>query len=230
MKIENAIRQLRRALMILLRPSGSYWTAVKSLKPLSSKFGYDRGTPIDRFWIESFLELNTKRIKGKCLEVTDSTYAEKFGGQKITSIDVLDINRKNRQANIHDDLRHLRSIKSNTYDCIILTHVLGLIDDFDSAIKQCHRVLKPGGALLATSSCFSPTYDTSVNFWRFTKAGYGYAFGKYFSPKHLTVTTYGNVLSGQCFWVGMAQEELTKQQLEYNDPRYPCIVTALAIK
>lgn len=228
--IINILNPIRAVIMRRIKPNSKYFLATRSLKPLSNKFGYDRGKPIDRYYIEKFLRENKKYIKGRCLEIVDNSYSLKFGGKKVTKSDVLDNNPKNSDANIHGDLRNLSMIENNKYDCIILTQVLGLIDDYEAAIKECKRILKPSGVILLTSACFSPTLDINQNFWRFTSASIKYIFGKFFNRNKLFVKSYGNVLAGQCFWVGLAQEELSKKELEYNDPRYPCIVAARIIK
>lgn len=221
---------IRAVVMKSIKPNSKYFLATRRLQPLSNKFGYDRGKPIDRYYIEKFLEENKKYISGRCLEIVDNAYTVKFGGKKVTKSDVLDNNPKNFEADIHGDLKNLTMVKENTYDCIILTQVLGLIDNYEAAVRECKRILKPGGAIIFTSGCFSPTFDINQNYWRFTSASVKYIFGKFFNKNKLFVKTYGNVLVGQCFWVGLAQEELSKKELEYNDPRYPCIVVARAIK
>lgn len=217
----SLIFKFRTIVTRLIKPKAMYFLA-----PISDKYGFDRGTPIDRFWIENFLEENKKYIKGRVLEVTDDTYSKRFG-QVVKKIDVLDINPKNKKANVIGDLRNLKEIKVNTYDCIILTQVLGMIDDLSSCVKELHRITKPGGVVLITSSCMAPAHDVKNSYWRFTKSSMEYLF----SSKFKTLTqTFGNALAGQAFWVGLAQEELTREQLEYNDPKYPCIVTLVAIK
>lgn len=226
----TVLRVIRAKFNRTLFPFKGYWMATRSLKPISTKFGYDRGNPIDRFWIEDFLNKNKTLIFGHCLEVTDSAYLTKFGEDKIGQIDVLDLNKTNKNATIYGDLRDLKDvINSNVYDCIILTHVLGLIDDIESAISEIHRILKPGGTVLVTSSCISPTYD-STNYWRFTSQGATYLFSKFFDKSDFEVSTYGNALTGQCFWLGISQEDLTKEELEYNDPQFPCVITIKATK
>ncbi|TSC88167.1 MAG: methyltransferase [Microgenomates group bacterium Gr01-1014_16] len=212
-----------------IKPSRNYWLAHRSVRPLSSKFGFDRGTPIDRYWIESFLSKHHQDIQGRCLEVTDSKYTTQFG-QHIIKSDILDINPKNKLATIHGDLRHLPKVKSNTYDCIILTQVLGLIDDYESAIGECRRILKPEGILLVTMASLCPTFYEEGSFWRLTTASAKFVFKKYFKPQNLLIQGYGNILTGQCFWVGMCQEELTKKELEYYDPSYTCLVSIRAVK
>lgn len=202
----------------------------RKLRPLSSKFGFDRGTPVDRFWIEDFMEKNKKFVKGNVLEITDPAYTLKYGGKNVKHSDVLDIDVKNKKANIKGDLRNLKGkIKGNTYDCIILTHVLGLVDDYDSAISEMYRILKPGGSILYTGSCLGPILGEKV-FWRFTPNSVRYIFEKHFKPSKIKTETYGNVLTGQAFWVGMAQEDLTRKELEFKDPRFPCSVGAIITK
>lgn len=224
------INLIRRPMVRLLWPASNYWLATKSLKPLSNKFGYDRGLPIDRYWIESFLETNRNLIHGHCLEVTDDAYTKKYGGDRVTKSDVMDIDSKNKKATIYADIRDIKSVKSNTFDTIILTHVLGIIDDFHAAVSECHRILKSGGVIIATSSCLSPTYDPSQNMWRFTPSGAKYLFTKHFGEGQVEIEQFGNALAGQCFWVGMSQEELTQEQLDYKDPKFPCVVGIIATK
>jgi SAM-dependent methyltransferase len=229
-KLINIVSSLRATFMKKVKPKDKYFFATRRLEPISTKFGFDRGTPIDRYYIEKFLAKNRKFIEGRCLEVVDDSYSKKFGGKRVKKRDILDNNLKNFKANIHGDLRNLTMVGDNVYDCLILTHTLGMVDDFDAAIRECHRILKPSGVLLVTVSSFSPVWDLENSIWRFTVAACKYAFGKYFKPKNLTVKSYGNVLTGQCFWVGLSQEELTKRELDYNDPHFPNIITIKAIK
>lgn len=227
--IIKIILPIRHFVLKKIKPVSGRFLLNRSLSPISSKFGFDRGTPVDRFWIETFLESKKDLINGVCLEITDSTYTKKYGGTKIVKSDVLDINPKNKQANIIGDLRDLKNIKSNTYDTVILTHVLGLIDEPTKAVSEIHRILKDNGKLILTSSCLGPILGETV-FWRFTPNSLKFVLGKYFNAKNIEIKTYGNVLSGQAFWIGMSQEELTKEELSFNDFRFPCIVTAVAYK
>ena len=96
--------------------------------------------------------------------------------------------------------------------------------------SECYRVLKPGGAILFTSKAMGPVFDSEGSYWKFTQAGVRYLFSKYFKSENIKVSSAGNILSGQAFWVGMATEELSEEQLDFNDPRYELIVTAVAKK
>jgi SAM-dependent methyltransferase len=217
-----------------LRPAGRYFlfpAGEKRTCPIGDKTGFDRGKPIDRYYIEKFLEENSSLIRGRALEIHDKAYVERFGGDGVARADALDIDRKNLEADIYGDLRDLSGvIPDEQYDCLVITQTFGMIDDFFSAMRECHRILKPGGALLATSSSLAPCLDIENSYWRFTSASFRYSLEKFFRPENVRVRTYGNVLSGQAFWTGMAQEDLDPSRLEKDDPRFPIIVCAVAIK
>lgn len=227
MKIFNLISATRQKIMLTIRPMSKYRLGTRELHPISSRFGFDRGTPIDRFWIDEFISQNSEKIKGRVLEIDDSRYGSVYK-DNITQMDILDINPKNKKANIHGDLRNLKGkIKDNTYDCVILTQVLGMIDDLPKAVSEIHRIIKPGGFVLVTASSLSPVHDEEHSFWRFTKASLEFLFKGGFTTD---IKTFGNVFASQCFWVGLSKEELTDEQLSFNDKRYPCIVTLIGKK
>lgn len=222
----------RKVLRRWLKPAWLYFLLPR-LSPLSAKYGANRGHIIDRHYIEKFLADNAGAIQGVCLEVLDDSYTRRFGGLRVTRRDVLDINTSNRAANIHGDLRDLSGVADNTYDCIILTQVLQFVDDYEAAVRECARILKPGGTLLVSLPSIS-RIDVRAglggDYWRFTTASAKYVFGKYFSPDKLEITSRGNVRSGLGFWVGMAQEELTPKELNYRDPNFPVIITVRATR
>lgn len=201
--------------------------------PISKKYGLDRGTPIDRYYIEQFLKEHNQKIIGRCLEIRDDRYTTRFGQNKVSISDILDIDQNNPAATIYGDLRNLPQIKDGTYDCIILTQVLQFIDDTGAAISECHRILKPGGYLLATVPSLSRLDCRSGrdnDFWRFTVAGCRYLTEKKFDPENITITAYGNTLSGLGFWVGLAKEELLESKLDIQDPDFPCLIAISAKK
>lgn len=227
------IRKIRVSVMKIIRPKKGYFLFFKqerSLNPISSCYGFDRGTPIDRYYIECFLKKYKKDVCGRCLEITDNTYTKRFGAKKISKSDVLDIDKKNKKANIYGDLRDLKNIDNSIYDCIIATQTFGVIDEYQKAISECYRILKPGGTLLATVSALGVAAQLESSFWRFTQTSVKYAFGKLFSPEKFEINSYGNVLSGQAFWVGIAAQELSREELDYNDPHYAVIVGIKATK
>ncbi len=217
--------------MKTLYPKEAYFLfPVRITEPISTKHGFDRGTPVDRYYIELFLAKNAEHIRGTCLEIGNNDYTLRFGERRVTKSDVLDIDTKNIAANIHGDIRNLSHVPSNSYDCVILTHTLGIIDDHESAAREVIRILKPGGTLLVTVSAMGVAQNPERCFWRYTPAALKYLFGKYVPSEDITASSYGNVLSGQAFWAGLSAEELTEKELAHNDARYAVISAAIIKK
>src|SRR5438876_1720600 len=72
--------------------------------PISRHFGFDRGLPIDRYYIEGFLARNAADIRGRVLEIGDNAYTRKYGGHSVTMSDVLHVAKGNPIATFVDDL------------------------------------------------------------------------------------------------------------------------------
>ncbi len=202
----------------------------RRLTPISRDWGSERGEPVDRYYIERFLERNRQFIRGNCLEVFDSAYARRFG--TTTRIDVLDIDRNNPRATVFGDLQRLDAIADETYDCFIMTQTLQYIPDLHAAVAETFRILKPGGTLLMTVPFLIRLDDnkTANDFWRFTPNSVRMLLGKHVADGDLEITSPGNVLTGQAFWIGLAQEDLRARHLAHEDSQYPIIVTARATK
>src|SRR3989344_2001493 len=217
---------MKKILRRLKKPRWLYllW---RKLIPLSPKYGMERGQPVDRYYIDLFLSHHADSIRGKCLEVRDNRYTGRFASQ-ITHADILDIDTANTEATIHADLRSAPQIPDNTYDCLILTQVFQYIDDVTAALRECYRILKPGGVLLAVVPAMARLDPKIPEYWRFTADGMRRLLGTVFSEEHTTVTGHGNVLVGTGFWIGQAAEEFSKKELDYNDQNFSIIITICA--
>ncbi|MGH2371196.1 MAG: glycosyltransferase, partial [Chloroflexota bacterium] len=128
-----------------------HFGSLRRLAPVSRRFGWDRGgLPVDRYYIERFLERHASDVAGHVLEVRDDAYTRRFGGARVSRADVLHPTADNPKATIVADLTDAEQVPSDTFDCIILTQVLPFIPDFQAAARTLHRILRPGGVLLAT--------------------------------------------------------------------------------
>lgn len=220
---------LRRRVRRLKRPARL--GALRRTTPLSDEWGRDRGTPIDRYYIERFLGRERQAIRGHVLELLDSSYTRRFG-MGVERGDVLDIVSGNPNATIVADLAAAHAIPSETFDCVILTQTLQFIYDLPAALGHVHRMLKPGGIVLCTAPSVSRisrrTLDTE--YWRFTTAGCALLFGQVFDQERVHVESCGNVLSAIAFLTGLASEELSRAELEETDPYFPLLISIRAEK
>lgn len=208
------------------------WHDLKNVAPVSTVFGFDRGTPIDRYYIEKFLQANKRFISGKVLEVAESHYSKKFG-ENVTSFEILHV-EKNKNATIVGSLSDRKALPSNVVDCFICTQVFNFIFEFEKAIEGSYQLLKPGGVMLATVSGISQVsrYDADRwgHYWSFYPQGIGTAVKKVFGENSVKINTYGNSLTAISFLKGIAMEELTEEELNYCDPDYPVSIQIIAHK
>jgi SAM-dependent methyltransferase len=203
------------------------------LNPISKKWGTDRGTPVDRYYIENFFDNHLQDIHGHVMAVGDDTYTRMFGGQRVIKSDVLNLLEGDPQTTIVGDLSDAPHILSNTFDCVICTQTLQLIYDIRSAIQTLYRILKPGGVLLATFPGISKSMDQewgSYWCWSLTPLSAVKLFGEFFQEDNITIESYGNVLVAISFLHGLAGEELTKEELDYHDPGYEIVISVRAVK
>lgn len=214
----------------LSRLSRPAWLGtIRRTTPLSDAWGFDRGTPVDRYFIEHFLEAQRQDVRGRVLEIKDSGYTDRFGSI-VERRDVLDIDPANPRATIIANLAAADSIAANQFDCFILTQTLQFIYDTRVVIAHAHRILRPNGVLLVTVPAVSRLDRRLTDYWRFTTASCSTLFGEVFGAEQVSVRSYGNVLTGVAFLTGMACEELTRRELDTHDPYFPVIIAVRAIK
>jgi len=210
------------------------FSRLRRLTPYRPAFGWFRGECVDRVYIERFLSQHAQDIRDRCLEIGESQYMDKFGADRITKRDVLDVIPRSG-VTIMADLIDAPAIPSNSYDCIICTQVLMCIYDVHSAVKTIFRILAPGGVALVTLAGISQIAPPSMmaeggEFWRFTRSSAQRLFGDAFGAESVSVESFGNVLSATAFLHGLVSAELTPEELAYNDPDYPLTITVRAMK
>ncbi len=206
---------------------------LRRLTPVSRGFGFDRGLPIDRYYIERFLGRHHGDIQGRVLEFADNAYTRRFGSARVTLSDVVDISPENRSATFVDDITHGATLPTDAFDCIIATQTLQFVYDLPAAIATLERILKPGGVLLITcpgiSQIDDPAWNTSW-YWLFTSLSVSRLLEAVFPAGNIAVEARGNVLAATAFLHGLAAEELNPADLEYRDGPYEMVITARAVK
>lgn len=203
------------------------------VKPFSTQFGYDRGGPVDRYYIENFLQRESGSIKGRVLEIGDNEYTLRFGGRQVTQSDILHVDEKNPKATFVGDLSNAPHIPDNLFDCIVLAQTLQLIYDFKGALSTCHRLLKPGGTLLLTVPYITPIDHNEwkkIWYWAFTDKVMQKIMEEVFPARQLDVKSYGNVYAASAFLYGMGLPEVDKKKLDHNDQHFQMIVSVKAVK
>ncbi len=206
---------------------------LKRTGPVSRSFGFDRGTPVDRHYIDGFLAGKKDLIRGRVLEVAEARYAGRFGSGAVAGIDVLHIEKK-EGATITGDLASPETLPQAVADCFICTQTLHCIFDVKAAVLGAHKMLRPGGVILATLPGISQIsrYDMDRwgDYWRFTSASAQKLFSPIFKGG-LEIEVFGNCLSACAMLQGVAVEDLPdKKALDDVDRDYEVIIGVVARK
>lgn len=222
------IRSVRTKLMYLFRTT-----------PLSRDYGFDRGTPVDRYYIEKFLYNNRQYFKGRILEVAQDWYSSHYAGLNKTTeqkpiVETLHYDGTEYEANIIGDLTKPETLPLNRYDCFVCTQTFHVLYDIPKALEGSYQVLKDGGVLLATVPGISQIcrcdMDRWGDYWRFTNKSLELLF-KETKFSEVEIVPLGNVMAACAFLQGIALEELPKKELlDVIDEDYQLILGIRAVK
>jgi len=210
------------------------WGDFDTTRPINANWGYERGMPIDRYYIGRFLERNAGHVRGRVLEVAGNQYTKKYGGDRVERSDILHHTEGNPCATMIADLTDPSHVTDALFDCIICTQTLQFIFDLNIAIASLYRFLKPGGTLLMSVpgiSQISPEdMESTGDFWRFTTAALQRLLGAQFPADAVRIESHGNVKTSIGFLHGISATEISEDELLEKDPQFQLLLTAAATK
>jgi SAM-dependent methyltransferase len=205
------------------------WGNLRRLEPHSRSFGFERGTPIDRYHLRQFLSDEAEAIRGVVGEISERRYVDAFGGGRVARVEVIDVDASNPRATLVADLTEQGSLPSGTFDCLLVIQTLQYTHPLADALRTCLDALAPGGTLLLALPGLAP-HDTHVpiegDYWRFLPAGVEALFRQAAPQACCTVRGFGNLVTATAALHGLAAEELTPGELAHHDPGFPVLVCA----
>ena len=202
--------------------------------PISRQFGTERGTPIDRYYIEQFLEEHKKFIQGDVLEIEDNSYTKRFGQDKVKLSIVMDVSSTDSDITFHGNLETGDGIREEIADCFILTQTLMYIYDLKSCAHHISRLLKKDGVALITCSGISQNsvrcMDNYGCYFNFNEG----ALVKMFEHEPSLIVeesgSMGNVKTVIAHLGGLCCEDLEEEDFKVEDKYYPLIVYVVGKK
>jgi SAM-dependent methyltransferase len=214
-----------------LRRSVKPASALGSNGIVTTDFGYSRGTPIDRYYIDRFIREFGSRIAGDVLEFGDDQYSRQYAGSIRRSV-VLGGPVRGVECYQADLTQPTTYAGIGTFDCIIATQVLNFIFDIHSAVDGIWSLLKPGGcALISVASyCQVSVHDATRwgDYWRLSPQAIAKLLEGRFSS--VTIRPHGNLTAAIGMLRGLCAEDLSKTDLDTEDTPYPIVIAALAEK
>jgi SAM-dependent methyltransferase len=224
--LADVLRAIRRRALIAGTGKIDFGDLAR-IKPVSEGFGFRRGTPVDRFYIEGFLDRHRADIKGRVLEIADDDYSRRFGSG-IVQQDILNVTEV-PGTTIVGDIAADGVLPPDSFDCIILTQTLQYLYEAPRAVSRIHNALKPGGIALATVPAISPVDHNDWEwYWLFTERSARRMFEDAFGHGNVEVEVFGNAFAATCFIQGVAQEDVGRQWLQPKDPSFPVNITIRA--
>jgi SAM-dependent methyltransferase len=205
---------------------GLNWGDLRRMDPVSEHWGFDRGLPVDRYYIETFLAKHAADIHGRCLEVMTPAYVERFGGDRVTEVDVIDIDPHNAFATITGDLTVPGLLADNHYDCFVMTQTLPVIYDGRALVRQAYSCLRPGGILLVTAPTLCRYSPHPEDHWRLTDRSLRRLLEDETDGEITEVDLHGNLVACIGFLTGLATADLSEAELTHFDNRFPVVVSA----
>jgi SAM-dependent methyltransferase len=199
------------------------WGNLRRSAPFSTEFGFDRGTPIDRYYVDDFLGRHRALITGRVLEIQGSGYTRRFG-HDVTASDTLDIDPRFAATYTCDLARADDVVPDGVYDCFLLPNTLQHLRDLDRALDNMRRIVRPGGVIVATVAAFMPLIPDGPDYWRITADGWRELTDRHWRTDRVDIVAYGNCLAAIAAMQGIAVEEVTPAELDIRDPRYPVLI------
>jgi SAM-dependent methyltransferase len=205
---------------------------LRRLTPVSPDWGFDRGTPVDRYYIDCFMRACAADVRGRVLEIANPEMTQHYGGNRVTRSDVLHPVPAPPPVTLVGDLATGEGLPDGVFDCAIVTQTLLLVYDVQSAVRTLARILSPGGVALVTvpgiTKISREDMDAWGQYWSFTSASARRLFEDAFGPGSIRVEAFGNVLAATAFLHGIAAEELTEDELLHRDRDFETLIAIRA--
>ena len=200
------------------------WGNLRRTTPLSDVFGFDRGVPVDRYYLHRFLDENRALITGDVLEIQSPGHARRFG-HALRRADSVDLEGTHQPTYACDLARAEGVIPDDAYDCFLLPNTLNVLRDVEGCLRQALRVVRPGGHILASAATLVPLTGDMPDYWHLSAAGWDEIARRAWPGCDVEVRGHGNSLVAVAAMLGLALEELSDDELAAHDPRYPVLVT-----
>jgi SAM-dependent methyltransferase len=198
---------------------------------VSEYFGFERGTPVDRYYLHQFLNAHRGVITGKVLEIQVSGYTRRYG-HAVSLAHTVDIDPSISPTPtfVVDLARAEGVIPDDTYDCFLLPNTLSVIRDIEGALRNALRVVKPGGVVIATAAGFVQLTGRDDDYWRMSAAGWREVTNRVWPGCEVTVEQHGNCLTAVGAMLGLTMEEFSPDELQAHHDKFSVAITLFCRK
>lgn len=232
---------------------GRHWTTWPLLRPLRTLRwrrlrplgdGASEQLSIIRYYWAEFLEEHRADIRGRGLEIGETTTLRCYGGERLTGADALDLAAHSPDVRVVADLSRADHVPGAQYDCFVHQFTTCVIYDIEAALYHAIRLLKPGGTLLINFWCVDFYLHRGLNMGTTDAEQSPLYMYHWFTPimvqnllrglalgdDDVKLTIYGNLLARMAFLLNLPARELTPTERDTVDPGHPLLICARIVK
>ena len=103
----------------------------------------------------------------------DSPFADIIAS-RAQRYDTLDVTTEKQPVTYVSDIQHMPEVPSERYDVAVCLQVLEHVPNPGAALRESHRILRPGGHLILSVPHLSRLHDEPHDYYRYTNHGLTY--------------------------------------------------------
>ncbi len=226
---------LYRSLVLLTRwpPVGRVrFGALRRSTPLGDDLQEEPTDSISQHYIGQFLRDCAADLRGRVLLIGPESDLRRHLESEQTGPPQPTGARDQSGVEHVPSLREARAFSAASFTTIVCAQMLQYSARPGFSVTELHRILEPGGVLLATVPGISRSgYDPAGTVrWRFTDASARTLLEPLFPPGAVEVRTFGNVLVAAAHLHGLPANTLRPEELDHQDPDYQVLIAIRAEK
>jgi SAM-dependent methyltransferase len=224
---DSAVADLARWGFLVPSRGKVNWGSLGAYVPISTGFGFERGTPIDRYYLNRFIEEVRSQVRGVVIEIGGSlnnrTVYNFVNAREYHAMDLI----QRPDVDIVGNAEDPAAFPASSIDSVIAFNVLEHCREPWVVIDNALLWLKPGGALFCMVPNAQRIHKMPGDYWRPLPQAVSWMLRR-FSTHQLRV--YGNPIALVASFMGIASEEVPRRDLDFFNPDYPVATCAVAIK
>jgi SAM-dependent methyltransferase len=195
--------------------------------PFCPNYGFSRGTPIDRFFLDCFITKIRDEVVGDVLEIGGvQENRVRYRLQHASSYRTMDIELF-PGVDFAGDAHDPAASPASSFDCILLFNVLEHCKEPSIVVENVHRWLRAGGKAFCLVPNAQRVHRDPRDYWRIMPDALEYLFRNFASAE---VFTYGNLITTIAALSGLGAEELSSEDLVEVNSMYPVVSCVTAHK